>query len=90
MIIGRLNNNATRNMLVFLEDVINRSLDVSLFSETKLDDSFLSAQFILKGFGVPDSFDRNSKRGGLSYYIHEDLYSSNSDLTVTLNPFVLR
>ena len=48
-----LNINYIRNKLEFLEDVINRNLDIILLSETNLDDSFLSAQFILKGYGVP-------------------------------------
>ena len=44
-------------------------------SETKLDDSFSSAQFILKGYGVPYGCDRNSKGGGVLFYIGEDMLS---------------
>ena len=52
------------NKFEFLEDVIIRNLDIMLLSETKLDDTFPSAQFILKGYGVPYRFDRNSNGGG--------------------------
>ena len=73
--LGHLNINYVRNKLEFLEDVINRNLDIILLSETKLDDSFLSAQFILKGYGVPYRFDMNSKGGGLLFYIRKDVTS---------------
>ena len=75
LMLGHLNINYKRNKLEFLEDVINRNLDIILLSETKLDDSFLSAQFILKGYGVPYRFDMNSKGGGLLFYIRKDVTS---------------
>ena len=43
--------------------------------ETKPDDSFPLAKFILKGYGVPYRFDRNSKGDGLLFYIREDIPS---------------
>ena len=75
LIVEHLNINSIRNKFEFLEDIINRNLDIILLSETKLDDSFPSAQFILKGYGVPYRFDRNSKGGGLLFYIREDIPS---------------
>ena len=44
-----------------------------MLSETKLDDSFLSAQFIVKGYGVLYWFDRNYRGEGLLFYICENL-----------------
>ena len=38
---GDLEINPMKNKFDFLEDVINRHLNIILFSETKLDDSFL-------------------------------------------------
>ena len=80
-----------RNKFEFVEDIININLDIVLLSETKFDGSFLLAQFILKEYDVPYRFDRDSKGAGLLFYICEEYLriSSNSDLTVTLNPFVL-
>ena len=74
-IAGHLNINSIRNKFEFLEDVINRNLDIILLSETKLDDSFPSAEFILKRYGVPYRFDRNFKGGGLLFYIRKDIPS---------------
>ena len=44
-------------------------------SETKLDESFPSAEFILKGYGIPRRFDRKFKGEGLLFYIREDMSS---------------
>ena len=69
LIVGHLNINSIRNTFEFLEDVINRNLDIILLSETKLYNLFPSAQFILKGHGAPYMFDRNSKDDGLLFCI---------------------
>ena len=52
IIVGHLNINYLRNKFEVLQFIINRNLDIILFSETKLDDSFPSAQFTLKNFGI--------------------------------------
>ena len=55
-----------------------------------MDDSFPSAQFLINGFRAPYRFDRNSKSGGLLFYIREDIpskiltYSSNCDIEFLL------
>ena len=41
----------------------------------KLDDSFLTAQFLMSGFRKPYRLDRCSKGGGLMLYIREDIPS---------------
>ena len=61
-------------------------IDIFLISKTKLNDSFPTAQFLIKGFGAPYRFDRNSKGSGLLLYICEDItskiltYSCNCDI----------
>ena len=50
IIVGHLNINLTRNKFDALSFVIDTNINILLVSETKLDDSFLSIQFILKGF----------------------------------------
>ena len=50
-------------------------LGVLHISQTKLDDSFSSAQFRLKGFCTPYRLDRNSKGGGIILYFHADFPS---------------
>ena len=70
--------------------------DIFLISETKLDDSFPTAQVLIKGFSGPYRFDRNSKGGGLLLYIREDVpskiltYSSNCDIEIILVEINLR
>ena len=76
IIAGHLNINSLRKKFVALQFIINRSLDIILLLETKLDDSFLSAQFILKNFGIPPyRLDRNSNCGELLLYVCEDIPS---------------
>ena len=83
LIVGHLNINSIRNKFEFLEDVINRNLDIILLLETKLDDSFPSVQFVLKG--VTYSFDRDSKGGRLFFYIRENIPSKFLNLRSDCN-----
>ena len=76
IIVGHLNINSLRNKFEALQFIINRNLDVILLTETKLDDSFPSAQFMLKNFGIPYRLDRNSNGGGLLLYVREDIPSN--------------
>ena len=48
--------------------MLDKNIDIFLISETKLDDSFLSAQFKI---GYTNAYDRNDKGGGLLLYIRE-------------------
>ena len=60
---GYLNVNSIRNKITF---------DIFLISETKIDDSFPSAQFQIEGY---KSFrkDRDAFGGGLLFYVNEKL-----------------
>ena len=71
-ILRHLNINSMRNKFEFFRYFTNKNLDIILTSETKLDDTFHSAQFIWTGYGVPYRFDRNFKGGGLLFYNCED------------------
>ena len=57
--VGNLNINSIRNKFDALSFIIDTNIDISLIS--KLDDSFSSAQFRLKGFCTSCRLDRNSK-----------------------------
>ena len=72
LILGHLNINSIRNKFDPLKFITGNNIDIFLISETKLDDSFPTAQFLIKGFDAPYRFDRNSKGGGLLLYIRED------------------
>ena len=44
-----------------------------MVSETKLDESFASGQFLLDGYSVPFGSDGNGNGGGILLYIREDI-----------------
>ena len=46
-----------------------------MISETKLDDWFPSAQFLLDGFSKPYGLDRCSNGCGILLYIRDDILS---------------
>ena len=46
-----------------------------MISETKLNDSFLTAQFLHHGFSAPHRLDVKSKGGRILLYIREDIPS---------------
>ena len=72
-ILGQLNINSIRNKFSFLASQIGNNLDVLLISETKLDDTFPTAQFLLDGFKKPYRLDRCSKGGSLFLFVRDDI-----------------
>ena len=77
---GHLNINSVRNKFEALTYIIDNNIDLLLISETKLDDSFPTAQFQMKGFSVPYRYDRNGKRSGLLLYIRKDICINKSNI----------
>ena len=74
-IIAQLNINSLKNKFGFLSSHITKYVDLLLLSETKLDDSFPTAQFLLNGFCEPHRLDRSSNRGGIPLYVRDDIPS---------------
>ena len=56
MILRHLNINSIRNKFEALKFIIDNNIDIFLISETKLEDSFPTAQFLIKGFSTPYRF----------------------------------
>ena len=56
-----------------LQEVIGNNIDVLLISETKLDASFPSSQFILDGFTPPYRLDRTQHGGDMMLFIREGI-----------------
>ena len=71
LIMGHLNINSIRNKLDALPLIVKNNVHILMISETKLDDSFLTAQFLLNSFSEPYRLDRNSKAGGILSYIRK-------------------
>ena len=52
LILGHLNINSIRNKFDALTYIIGNNIDIILISETKIDDTFPTAQFFIKGFSA--------------------------------------
>ena len=73
---GNLKINSLPNKFEQLRDTVFKYLDVLVLTETKLDDSFPKAQFLVDGFSEPYRYDRNRKAGGIMIYIRENIPST--------------
>ena len=73
--IAHLNTNSLRNKFEFLISLIKDNIDVLMISETKLDESFPTSQFMINSFSAPFRLDRNDKGDGIILYIREDIPS---------------
>ena len=73
LIIGNLNVNSLRNKFEILEELIKDKTDIFSVSETKLDCSFSSRQFVIKGNSTPFRLDRNQHEGVLLLYVRKDI-----------------
>ena len=56
--------------------IVKNKVDILMVSETKLDGSFPTVQFLLHGFSVPYRLDGNSKGGGILLFVREDIPST--------------
>ena len=70
-IIGHLNVNSIRNKFEMVSMSVAQYVDILVLSETKLDSTFPSIQFLINGFSVPHRLGRNSKGGGILSYARE-------------------
>ena len=73
--IGYLNINSLKNKIIGVREMIAKSpLDIFCVDETKIDESFPDAQFIIENYQFPPfRRDRNSKGGGKIVYIKQGL-----------------
>ena len=65
MKIGNLNIKSLPNKFERLKDIVMQHIDILVLTETKLDDTFPAAQFLVNGFSEPCRLDRNRKGEGL-------------------------
>ena len=50
-------------------------VDITLISESKIDDSFPTNQFLISGFSNPNRKDRDGNGGGILFYARHDIPS---------------
>ena len=74
--IGYLNINSLRNKVIdFREVILERSVDYLVLSEAKIDQSFPTAQFYIKGYEVRARKDRDKHGGWLIEFVKNDFTS---------------
>ena len=73
VIIGHLNVNFFVAKIDATRSIMTGNVDIMVFSETKLDDSYPMAQLFIEGFGKPLRLDRNANGGGLLIYVRADI-----------------
>ena len=80
-----------------LPEIVHDKLDILLVSETKVDPSFPSNQFVMDGFSFPFRLDRNSLGGGIMLFVREEIpskllseYKPNSSVENIFAEIILR
>ena len=68
-----MNINSSRNKFQCLKYIVGENIDISLISESKLNESFPDEQFFMNGFQLPFRVDRTDKGGGLLLYVKKDI-----------------
>ena len=70
--ISQININSIRYIIEPLSEAVLRKI---LVSETKIDMSFLTSEFVIQGFAAPFRLDRTITGGGMLVYIRDDILS---------------
>ena len=73
IIIGNLNLNSINAKFEQLKTIINNNIDILILTETKLDETFPTNQFLIEGYSSPFRFDRNRNGGGILIYVRQDI-----------------
>ena len=85
LIIGHLNINSLRNKFELLTHQIKDNIDILMISETKLDESFPTSEFFMKGFSSLHCLDRNCNGGGIILYIRENIPSKLLSIALSID-----
>lgn len=75
VIISHLNINSYNGKFDAFKHLITGNVDVIVLTETKLDDSYPSSQFLIPGFSKPFRQDRDCNGGGVMIYVRDDIPS---------------
>ena len=75
VIISQINLNSIRNKIKLLSEADLGNIDILMVSETKIDMSFPTSQFVIQGFAAPFRLDRTNTGGGILVYVRNDITS---------------
>ena len=67
--------NSIRNKIGSLREVVMENIDILAIAETKIDESFPTAQFLLFGYHSPYRLDKSPKSGGILVYVKSSIPS---------------
>ena len=73
VIIGYLNVNSIRNKFELLSFLIGGKVNILLISETKIDGTFPTSQFLVSGYSNVYRLDGNDKGGGIMLFVSDNL-----------------
>ena len=71
--IAHLNINFLYNKFEGLKLLVQNKIDILVLSETKLDDTYTTKQFMIEGFSSTFMADRNAHGGGVFIYVRDDI-----------------
>ena len=57
--------NSLRNKFETLASLVTSDIDILIISETKINESFQTSQFLIDGFSTPCRRNRNAHGGGI-------------------------
>ena len=83
VILGSLNVNSRRNKIETVEELMRKSIDISLFSNTKLDEIFPNQQFEISAYKMFRK-DRNRHGRGILFYINENIPCNFTSMKIFL------
>ena len=63
------------NKIELLSEADLGNIDILMVSETKIDMSFPTSQFVIQGFAAPFRLDRTNTGGGILVYVRDDVPS---------------
>ena len=75
VIISQININSLRNKTELLLEADLGNIDILMVSETKIDMSFPTSQFVIQGFAAPFRLDRTNTGGGILVCVRDDIPS---------------
>ena len=75
IVISHININSIRNKFELLAEAVMGNVDILMVTETKIDKSFPTSQFIVLSFTSPYRFGRIKEEGGILVYKREDIPS---------------
>ena len=79
VIIGNININSIGNKFEQLKKLMKDNIDILVITETKIDDSFTTAQLMIDGYSKPYRKDRDVHGGGILIYVRENILSKELD-----------